>query len=207
MNDNSLDKIVIATRNLGKVREMLHLFQSIKVPFGTLADHRDTTDIEETGTTFAENAELKAAAYAHQTGHWCLADDSGLEVAALDGRPGVLSARYGGADMAFAEKMSLLLNELEEFSDSARDARFVCVMALADKTGRIRYSAEGECCGRIALAPRGNGGFGYDPIFVPAGYKQTFGELSPFAKNQISHRTAAAKKILRYLLGFTDVAT
>ena len=207
MSDNSLDKIVIATRNLGKVNEILDLFQSIKVPFGTLADHPETTDIEETGTTFAENAELKAAAYAGQTGHWCLADDSGLEVTALGGRPGVLSARYGGADLSSPEKMNLLLNELAGLGDSARDARFVCVMALADRPGRIRYSAEGECRGRIALAPRGNGGFGYDPIFIPEGFKQTFGELSPLAKNKISHRTAAAKKILRYLLGFTDVAT
>ena len=192
MSDNSLDKIVIATRNLGKVNEILDLFQSIKVPFGTLADHPETTDIEETGTTFAENAELKAAAYAGQTGHWCLADDSGLEVTALGGRPGVLSARSGGAGPSSPEKTNLLPNELP---------------GLGDRPGRIRYSAEGECRGRIALAPRGNGGFGYDPIFIPEGFKQTFGELSPLAKNKISHRTAAAKKILRYLLGFTDVAT
>lgn len=201
-----LKQIVIATRNAGKVEEIRALFNDIQIPFIALADD-DASEVEETGSTFAENAEIKAVEYARQLGSWCLADDSGLEIAALGGRPGVLSARYGGAETGFPEKMKLLLDELKAIDGTERDARFVCVMVLADEAGNVRSSAEGECRGRIALAPRGNGGFGYDPVFIPSGFDQTFGELSPRLKNTISHRTRAAEKILRYLLGLTGTQT
>jgi XTP/dITP diphosphohydrolase len=198
--------IVIATGNPGKVRELEQLLAEIPVTLKGLTDFPGITDVDETGSTFAENAELKAVGYARQTSRWTLADDSGLEVAALGGRPGVHSARYGG-DVGFEEKWLLLLEEMSRSGNGRRDARFVCSMVLADETGRVLFTAEGECRGQIAPEPRGRGGFGYDPIFVPEGFDKTFGELPDQIKAQISHRARASAKIIRYLLDFTGRST
>jgi XTP/dITP diphosphohydrolase len=206
MSDSS-PTILVATGNPGKVSEICCLFTGIRLDFRSLADFPDIVEVEETGSTFAKNAELKASGYAKQTGLWSLADDSGLEIEALGGRPGVLSARYGGYALSFPDKMRIVLDELENSSNPSRNARFVCAMALADETGRIRVAAEGECRGRIAPEPRGTGGFGYDPIFIPDGYDRTFGELPDAVKAQISHRARAAEKIMRYLLDFIGLST
>lgn len=187
---------------MGKIRELTELLGDLPVRLLGLADISETLDVEETGSTFAENASLKAAAYARRSGLFTLGDDSGLEIRALDNAPGVLSARYGGEKTGFHQKMKMLLGELSAIPNANRDARFVCVMSLATPNGEIVLEAEGVCEGRLAESPRGGGGFGYDPIFIPSGFDLTFGELDSDIKQQISHRARAAAKIIRYLQGF-----
>ncbi len=177
----------------------------LPLKFKYLGDFPKIEDVEESGSTFEENAVLKASEYARRTGMWAIADDSGLEIDALDGRPGVYSARYGGNGLSFIEKMHLVLSEMEKSANRSRRARFVSVIAVADETGRIRFTAEGTCAGEIAELPRGTGGFGYDPIFVPDGFTDTFGELSDDIKQQISHRRLACVQIMRYLLHFNTI--
>ena len=197
--------LVLATGNAGKVRELKELFQQVPFELKSLGDFGDIVDVDETGSTFRENAELKASGFAVQTLHLSLADDSGLEVEALGNAPGVYSARFAGADSGFDEKISRLLLLLDATNDAARRARFVCVMSLADADGRVVYTAEGACPGSIAQAPRGDNGFGYDPIFIPDGFEETFGELPDHVKKKISHRAKAAELIIRYLLDFIAV--
>jgi len=199
--------ILLATGNAGKVLEFEQMFKAVPVCFRSLSDLPEITEVEETGTTFDENAALKASGYAVQSGLWSLADDSGLEVDALGGAPGVLSARYGGPSAGFAEKMELVLNQLKTAEKRQRSARFVCSIVIADETGRVRAEAHGECRGHIAQEPRGTRGFGYDPIFIPEGYQKTFGELDDEVKAEISHRARAGAKIIRYLLDFTGIST
>ena len=191
-------EILIATKNIGKVRELEKLLEGFALR--SLNEFSDVPDVEETGATFAENAILKAREYAKQTNLWALADDSGLEVAALDGAPGVFSARYAGKNATEAEKIVKLLDALKEKND--RCARFVCAMAISDKNGEIKFLAEGICNGKIALKPSGTNGFGYDPIFIPEGFNQSFGELSGNVKKKISHRAQAIMKIIQYLRAF-----
>ena len=198
-------ELLIATSNKGKVREIEELFRGTAVRFRNLRDFSPVSDVPETGSTFEENAILKARGYALQTGIWALADDSGLEIAALDNAPGVLSARYGADETSFDKKMSMLLGEMDLAENISRDARFVCSMALANGQGEIMATAEGICEGKIADAPRGNHGFGYDPMFIPTGFDKTFGELADDIKREISHRARASVKIMRYLLGFIAV--
>jgi len=162
----------------------------------------DHTEVEETGSTFVENAELKAAGYALQTGLPAIADDSGLEVDALDGRPGVVSARYGGADTPFEKKIEMLLDEIKNSARPTRAARFVCAISVADENGNILETKTGICEGSIALNARGLGGFGYDPVFIPDGYDKTFGELSNEIKAKISHRGRAFREIIPFLRHF-----
>src|SRR5687768_6716576 len=207
MQTSELRTILLATGNAGKVREFKRMFDTVPARFCSLKDFPDIKEVEETGTTFAENAALKASGYARQAGVWSLADDSGLMVDALGGAPGVLSARYGGASTSFANKMELVLEQLKKADDEQRTARFVCSIVLAGETGQIRAEAHGECRGHIAPAPRGVRGFGYDPIFIPDGYQQTFGELGDHVKANISHRARAGAKIIRYLLVFTGIPT
>jgi XTP/dITP diphosphohydrolase len=196
-------KLIVGTNNAGKITELNELLADLPVEISGLGEFENIADVEETGATFADNAVLKANSYARQTGFWALSDDSGLEVEALGGAPGVYSARYAGVNAGDTERIAKLLGELENTPDEARRARFVCVMALADAAGAVRYLAEGVCEGKIAHAPRGANGFGYDPIFIPDGYEQTFGELSSTVKREISHRARAIQKIIRYLRDFT----
>ena len=194
--------LLIATRNLGKVRELEEILRGLGVRLLTLADFPDTMEAEETGATFAENAALKAISYAQQTGLPALADDSGLEVAALGGAPGLHSARYAGVDASDADRMARLLAELERTGNGDRRARFVCAVAVACGGGEEAQPRifKGSCAGRIAHEARGAGGFGYDPIFIPEGYTQTFAELPSEIKQLISHRAralAAARSFLR----------
>ena len=196
-------ELLIATKNMGKVREIEELLRDSPFVLRNLNDFPSVVEPEETGSTFAENAALKAKSYAQQTGLWALADDSGLEVNALGGAPGVFSARYAGEGATDEQKIGKLLSEMSKGQSETRAARFVCAIAVADETGVIRFSAEGVCQGEIAFEPRGNSGFGYDPIFIPMGFFETFGELSSETKRQISHRAKALQKIINYLCGFT----
>ena len=154
------DRVIIATGNKGKIAELQGLLRPIGIKFLTLRDVPRIPEPEEIGSTFRENAELKAAYYARETGEWSMADDSGLMVDQLGGRPGILSARYGGVGTSYADKMTLLLNELQDLPELNRSAQFMSYLALADPSGSIRVGAEGICRGRIAHSPRGTNGFG-----------------------------------------------
>lgn len=199
MKEESPTDLLIATRNEGKVAELRPLLSSLSVRLSGLSEFPEIGEVAETGATFAENASIKARAYAEQSRLLTLSDDSGLEVEALGGAPGVYSARYGGEGLSFDERIKLLLGELSQTGGTNRRARFVCVVAIADPRGRIINLSTGTCAGHITDAPRGTNGFGYDPVFVPDGYNQTFGELSSEIKEQISHRAralAAARSFL-----------
>jgi XTP/dITP diphosphohydrolase len=195
-------ELFIATKNAGKIREIEELLADLPITLRSAGEFPDLIEPEETGATFADNAILKAEYYAEKTGLWSLADDSGLEVEALGGKPGIFSARYGGADATNAKKIAKLLNELKQTNDRSRLARFVCSMAIADDNAKVRFLTDGVCQGKIAFSPQGNNGFGYDPIFVPEGFSQTFGELSGEVKREISHRSRAIDKIIKYLRDF-----
>lgn len=200
MTEKLPDELVIATRNPGKVIEVRELISDLPLRLRSLFDFPLATEVEETGATFAENAALKASAYAVQTGGWTLSDDSGLEVDALGGAPGIFSARYAGESASDRERVKLLLSELARTGDRERHARFVCAVALADPSGRIINLSTGRCEGRIAHSPRGLHGFGYDPVFIPEGYEQTFGELSSQVKQAFSHRARALEDTRAFLL-------
>lgn len=193
-------EILIATRNTGKLRELQELLNSLPFVLRCLNDFPLTSEVEETGQTFAENAVLKATEYALQTGLWTLADDSGLEVDALGGAPGIFSARYGGDGATDAERVTKLLDQLSQTGDTERRARFVCVIALADEKAGVVGTFTGTCEGRIALEPRGSNGFGYDPVFVPDGYNESFGELASNVKQHLSHRARALQAAQAFLL-------
>lgn len=200
MTKASPAELLIATTNKGKIVELRSLLSSLSLPLRSLAEFTEVADVPETGTTFAENAILKARGYATQTQLWTLADDSGLEVDALGGAPGVYSARYGGEGLADADRVKRLLEALSQSGDEDRRARFVCVIAIADPSGEILNLSTGICEGTIAYAPRGVNGFGYDPVFVPEGYDESFGELTTAIKERISHRARALAAARAFLL-------
>jgi len=195
--------LLVATNNPGKVREFRELLADL--PFAiTFPDECGLTlEVAETGQTFEDNARLKAKAYARATGLLTLADDSGLEVDALAGAPGVWSARYAGARASDSDRVSKLLSALERVPVGNRSARFRCVVAVASPEGSVQ-TAEGVCEGEIGVEPRGKHGFGYDPVFVVRGQGgMTMAELPPRLKNQISHRAralSAARGILAEIL-------
>jgi XTP/dITP diphosphohydrolase len=195
---NGKPKLLVATTNPGKLAELRGLLLTMPIELQSLADLSSYTEVAETGSTFRENAFLKASGYAKQGAMATLADDSGLEVAALSGDPGVRSARYGGPEMKFPDKIRLLLTAMESTAED-RCARFVCSVAIADREGHILHTSDGVCNGKIATEPRGDLGFGYDPIFIPNGYDQTFGELSNDVKQKISHRARAFAPIIPFL--------
>lgn len=196
-------EILVATQNAGKIKELTELLGDLPVRLRSLKDFPNVAEPVETGSSFMENAVLKARYYAAHTGLKALADDSGLEVEALGGAPGIFSARYAGEGASDAERTEKLLREMEKTGDEKRLARFVCAVALADEKGEIIHAAEGVCDGKIAFAPHGNNGFGYDPVFIPTGFPETFGEMKTGKKRQISHRARATAKIIRFLRGFT----
>jgi XTP/dITP diphosphohydrolase len=194
-------KLLIATNNPGKVREyeelLSELGQQVKITYPAEAGLR--FDVKETGDTFEENARIKALAYARASDLLTLADDSGLEVDALGGAPGVHSARYAGPDADDAGRYRKLLAELAGVPPDRRSARFRCVVALAGPAG-ILHTAEGTIEGAIGFEPRGSHGFGYDPVFLVEGYGgQTLAELPPEIKNEISHRARAAQAAMPWL--------
>lgn len=204
MTEKRTKELLIATRNAGKVCEVEMLLEGLPLRLRSLAEFPEVPEVEETGATFAENAALKAKSYATQTRLWTLADDSGLEVEALGGAPGIFSARYaGGANASDAERIAHLLAELSRTGDTERRARFVCVIAITDPGARLVNTSTGTCDGRIAPAPRGGNGFGYDPVFIPDGYQQSFGELSSEIKRRISHRARALDAARPFLLDYS----
>jgi len=191
-------KILIATGNQGKVNEIRDLVKDLPVEFISLADLDDFPEVVEDGLTFEENALKKARVTARTTGMVALADDSGLCVDALDGRPGVLSARYAGENSSDEAKYSSILDEMSDVPEDQRSARFVCVIALVYPNGEEKLF-RGACDGVITREPFGSAGFGYDPIFhfEPAG--RTFGEMSRESKNKVSHRGRALAKFSAFL--------
>jgi XTP/dITP diphosphohydrolase len=197
-----MQQLLIATHNKGKLREYRELLAELDLNVISLDEAGITHDVEETGITFAENAILKAHAYADMSGLLTWSDDSGLEVDALDGRPGVYSARYGGPGLSDRDRYLRLLDELRAYPRQEWTARFRCVVALVFPDGRL-FTTEDTIEGMITDQPQGEHGFGYDPIFYLPQYQATLAQVSPSTKNEISHRAKAArsaKQLLRQLL-------
>lgn len=200
-------RLVIGSRNAKKIKEM----KALIVPHWARPAWADSMEIvglehypnapepEETGLTFAENACIKAREFALATGQWVLADDSGLTVDALGGRPGIYSARYAGSHGNDAANNAKVLEELRGLPPEKRGAAFVCQLAVADPDGNIRLEAGGQCRGRIIESLEGANGFGYDPMFLIPEYHQTFGELPAIVKHQLSHRCRAFEHLRRDL--------
>lgn len=189
-------KLIVATKNKGKLKEIRELLEGVEV-IG-LCDLPLSLDIVEDGNTFEENALKKAETLMRELSAPVLADDSGLEVDALGGRPGVFSARYAGEHASDEDNMNKLLDELDNISMDQRGARFVCVMCLVMPDGK-HYTARGETEGRILTAPQGENGFGYDPLFYNEEYAKTFAQLSSDEKNALSHRGRALRQMRELL--------
>ena len=206
--------LLLGTRNSGKVREIETILgrtghvSSHDIPWRlrSLNEFPNVGVAAETAPTYAENAIAKARFYARETGLYALADDSGLEVEALNGAPGVYSARYAGEGASDADRRALLLSELARLAEvnpcvgANHRARFVCVVAIATPDGTVLNTSEGICDGHMIFEERGTNGFGYDPLFVPDGFDQTFAELTDSVKNQISHRARALRKTREFLI-------
>ena len=190
-----MDKLVIATGNAGKLKEMKEMLGDLFDVIG-LKEAGATATAEENGSTFAENALIKAEDIFKQTGENVLADDSGLCVEALDGAPGIFSARYAGENATQAQKNALLLKNLQGAEN--RKAKFVCSVALILKNGRV-IQADGETEGEILQSENGNGGFGYDPLFFSYDLKKSFGDCTDDEKNSVSHRSRALQNLLEKL--------
>ena len=190
------NKLVIASHNKGKIAEIRDMLLPFRIEVCSAVD-LNLPDVEETGTTFEENSRLKAITLAKISGRPCLADDSGLCVNALNGRPGVYSARYA-PNRDFDKGMDLLLKEIAESGSADRGAYFACVMSLAMPDGECKVF-EGRVEGQIVTEKSGNGGFGYDPVFMPNGYDKTFGHFSAEEKALVSHRGRAFVKLIEYL--------
>ncbi len=191
-------KLLLATNNKGKIREYRGLLRGVPFEIITPDELGITGGVEEAGGSFEENAALKAAAMAKQSGRLSLADDSGLEVDALGGAPGPLSARYAGEGASDADRISFLLSKLKDIPAKGRAARFRCVIAVAEADGKVQLFS-GECRGAIIDKPKGHHGFGYDPIFFMPELGKTMAELTLEEKNKISHRARAAEKARDYL--------
>lgn len=188
-------RLVIGSRNKKKLVELQDLLGDLGLDLVDLSGWPDVPDVDETGDTFEANARLKAVGYAQATGAWTLAEDSGLVVPALKGRPGVLSARYAGTHGDDTANNRKLLAELATLPDDRRAAHYVCVAALASPAGEVVAVAEGRCHGVIQKEGRGSGGFGYDPLFLVPEFHRTFGELSLRVKQALSHRAKAVGQL------------
>ncbi len=190
-----MEELIIATKNKGKMKDFKGLFDPLGIEVSSLLDlSKPVDDIEETGTTFEENAAIKAEAICEKFGTPVIADDSGIEIDALNGAPGVYSARYAGEDKDDKANLEKVLTEMQNVSQAERTGRFVCVLAIA-QPGQKTIFKRGECEGTIGFQAIGKNGFGYDPIFYPTGSAKTMAEMTPQEKNQISHRKKALDKI------------
>ena len=196
---SSIQKLVIGTSNRKKGEELAELLAPWGIEVVALADLPEAIDVVEDGDSFAANAALKATRQARHLGRWVLADDSGLEVDALGGRPGILSARFAGPQATDDENNRHLLAELGATPLDNRTARYVCHVTVADPTGAIRAESHDTCRGRILFEPHGSNGFGYDPLFEVVEYHRTFGQLGPRVKRALSHRSRALRGILPLL--------
>jgi XTP/dITP diphosphohydrolase len=189
-------RLILATGNAGKVRELIDKLKEYPVIIEYLTDYPQIPEIREIGKTFRENAIIKAKAVAKWTNLPAMADDSGLEIPYLGGKPGIYSSRWGKTDR---ERIDKVIQALQKTKDEQRSARFRCVISLVIPGEQI-YTTTGTCSGRIILSPRGYSGFGYDPIFIPKGYELTFAQLGNPIKNQISHRAIALEKMLKIII-------
>ena len=192
--------LILGTGNRKKGQELVRLLAPARLDLRTLTDFPDAIDIVEDGDTFAANAELKATQQARRLGQWVLADDSGLMVDALDGAPGVISARYSGPGATDEGNNEKLLDALRGIRGERRGAQFVCHICVADPAGAVRGTSSASCRGRILPAASGQGGFGYDPLFEIVEYHRSFGDLSPLVKSHLSHRSRAASRIVPRLI-------
>lgn len=188
-------RLIVATNNKHKAQEIKDMLVGLEFEVLSLSDIGIDIDVEESGSTYAENALIKAMALRDLTDGWILADDSGLEIDALDRAPGIYSARYLGEDTPYMIKNSMILDKLEDIDD--RSARFVCSIALVFEDGSYWITVN-KCEGSISDSIQGINGFGYDPIFIPQGYSQTFGVLPVEIKNSISHRAKALQAVVQY---------
>ena len=188
-------EILIATNNLGKVKEIKDILDSPEIKILNMKDFPPLPKIEEDGKTYQENAFKKARKVSEYTGKICLADDSGLEIDYLKGKPGIYSSRWGNSD---EERISKVLKLLENVPINKRNAKFVCVVVLVFPNGKI-YMVKEECKGSIIFSPKGEHGFGYDPIFLVPEYNKTFAELGDKIKNQISHRGKAMRRMINII--------
>lgn len=196
-----MKRVVIATRNLDKGTEMAEILSELLPAWDvrTLADYPPFPEPEESGSTYQENAAIKALVAAQATGELCLADDAGLEVLAMDGKPGVHSKRFAGVECSFEEKIQMILAHLEQHPREGRGARFVCAVAVASPGAEaVLFEVVKE--GVIAAQPSGDGGFGYDPIFVLPDLGKSYAQLSRSEKNRVSHRRLVLEKAARWLL-------
>ncbi len=196
----SFPTVVLASRNLKKSGEIRALLEPHGIPLVSVAQFPQATDVIEDGDSFQANAEKKATQTARETGHWAIGEDSGLQVDALQGAPGIYSARYGGDGATDEANNAKLIRELQDVPEERRGAGYVCHVALADPTGAIRLNVQATCRGRITREPHGMNGFGYDPYFLIREYHRTFGELSPLVKRQLSHRARAFGRLIPALL-------
>lgn len=192
-------RVILGTHNKKKCIELRGLLEPLGIELQSLAEVPTSITVDETGQTFIENARLKATQQAVHLGEWTIGEDSGLCVPALGGAPGIYSARYSGPDATDSKNNAKLLEDLAEFDGLQRAAYYVSTIALADPTGKIWVEAEGRCWGRILRALRGEGGFGYDPMFEIVEYHLTFAELGPTVKSVLSHRARALEKFIRGL--------
>lgn len=195
-----MKEVIIATKNKGKAMEFEKLFLPLGLAVKTLLDYPEVEDVEETGTTFEENAVLKAETLSKLLGVRVIGDDSGLQVDALEGRPGVYSARYAGSEKNDEANIDKVLEELQDVPESERTAKFSCALAMAEP-GKETLTVFGTCEGRILRERRGTNGFGYDPVFFVVEEGKAMAELSSEKKNEISHRAMAIKQLERSLMG------
>ncbi len=189
-------ELVLGTGNRHKITELRAMLPIEGVRLLALRDLESAIDVEETGQTFGENARLKATEQAKHLGQWVLAEDSGLSVDALDGRPGVLSARYAGKHGDDEANNQLLLQELIGVPTDRRGAFFTCHIAVSDPRGNVVLESTGKCSGVIAMEPSGTDGFGYDPLFIIPRYQLTFAQLGSEVKNELSHRSRALRELV-----------
>ena len=194
-------QIVLASRNQKKADEITALLALFRFQILPVTSFPDVPEVEEDGQSFAENAAKKATQVARTLGRWAIGEDSGLCVDALDGAPGIYSARYSGIGATDERNNDRLLSELAGVPDDRRAAGYVCSVALSDPSGTVRIAVEGTCRGRIIDKRRGTGGFGYDPLFLIAEFHRTFGELSPLVKQCLSHRGRAFSRFIPSLRG------
>lgn len=193
-------ELTLGTRNAKKQKELEMLLESYPVALRSLAEIEGAIEVEETGKTFEENAVLKAREQAMHLGCWVLGEDSGLSVAALDGAPGIYSARFSGDHATDETNNALLLEKLKNVPAAKRNAWYTCHMALSDPDGKIHINCESRCCGVILKKPLGDEGFGYDPLFFIPEYSMTFGQLGSTFKSMISHRARANRRFVPQLL-------
>lgn len=200
MSEERFPTVVLASRNQKKIGEIRDLLAPFGIPLKAVSEFDGVDDVIEDGDSFQANAEKKAIETALAVGHWAIGEDSGLQVDALDGAPGIYSARYSGEGATDEKNNALLIENLKDVSQEKRGAGYVCHVAVADPTGKVQLNVEATCRGRIITEAKGTNGFGYDPYFQIREYRKTFGELKPIVKQQISHRAKAFERLIPRLL-------